>query len=332
MIQSNCPNFHSKTKEIYTKSMLISDNNDNSNEKFYKSGFVSIIGRSNVGKSTLMNDIVGYKIAIVANKPQTTRNRIQAIYTEERGQVIFQDTPGIHKPKNELSKKMVATAKKSINDTDMVLWLVEPENYIGYREQEIAGMLSGVRKPVVLVINKCDKIAKNEVLPIIDSYRKLYEFDEIIPISAIEGTNVDRLLDVIFQYMPYGEKYYDDEDLTDQPVRQLVAERIREKALHLLNDEIPHGIAVYIDKMGDRQGKNLVDIQATIVCERESHKGIIIGKGGSMLKKIGSAARIDIEEMLEKKVNLQLFVKYRKDWRNSSSQIKNFELFMDELV
>ena len=312
--------------------MAVFDNNDNRNEKSYKSGFVSIIGRSNVGKSTLMNEIVGYKVAIVANKAQTTRNRIQAIYTEDRGQVIFQDTPGIHKPKNELSKKMVAAAKKSINDTDMVLWLVEPENYIGYREQEIAKMLSGIRKPVILVINKCDKIDKSDILPIIDLYRKLYEFDEIIPISAIEGRNVDRLLDVIFQYIPYGEKYYDDEDLTDQPVRQLVAERIREKALHLLNDEIPHGIAVYIDKMGDRQGKNLVDIQATIVCERESHKGIIIGKGGSMLKKIGSAARIDIEEMLTKKVNLQLFVKYRKDWRNSSSQIKNFELFIDESI
>lgn len=312
--------------------MILSGNGEEGNKKIYKSGFVAIIGRSNVGKSTLMNYIVGYKVAIVANKPQTTRHRIQAVYTEERGQIVFQDTPGIHKPKNELSRKMVSAARRSVNDSDMVLWLVEPSDHVGYREQEIAKLLFSLNKPVILAVNKCDKINKAEVLPIIDAYRTLYEFDEIVPISAMEGTNVDRLIDVLFQYLPYGEKFYDDDDLTDQPVRQLVSELIREKALHLLSDEIPHGIAVYIDKMGDRQKKDLVDIEATIVCERESHKGIIIGKSGAMLKKIGSAARSDIESMLEKKVNLQLFVKYRKDWRNSATQIKNFELFTEDTM
>lgn len=321
-----------KGESCIDRMVLSDDKGKDENKINHKSGFVAIIGRSNVGKSTLMNYVVGYKVAIVANKPQTTRHRIQAVYTEERGQIVFQDTPGIHKPKNELSKKMVVAAKRSINDADMVLWLVEPTDYVGFREQEIARLLFSVNKPVILAVNKCDKISKTKVLPIMDAYRRLYEFDEIIPISAIKGTNVEHLLDVLFKYLPYGDKYYDDDELTDQPVRQLVSELIREKALHLLSDEIPHGIAVYIDKMKERSGKDLTDIQATIVCERESHKGIIIGKGGLMLKKIGSAARIDIEEMLEKKVNLQLFVKYRKDWRNSNSQIRNFELFTDDMI
>lgn len=299
------------------------------NNSSYKSAFIAIVGRSNVGKSTLMNHIVGYKVAIVANKPQTTRGRIQAIYTEDRGQLIFQDTPGIHEPKNELSRRMVAAARRTMNDADIVLWLVEPRSEIGYRDREIAGLVADIKKPLILAINKCDRVKGAEVLPVIEEYRRLCSFDEIIPISALTGDNVDSLVDAIFKYAPYGEQYYDEDDITDQPMRQIAAELIREKALNLLSDEIPHGIAVYVERMSDRRSKPITDISAAMVCERESHKGIIIGRSGSMLKKIGSQARADIEAMLGRQVNLKLFVKYRKDWRNSNSQIKSLELFND---
>lgn len=294
-----------------------------------KSGFVAIIGRSNVGKSTLMNYIIGYKIAIVANKPQTTRGRIQTVYTEKRGQIIFQDTPGVHTPKNELSKKMMSTVNQCMNDADMLLWLVEPSDFIKDIDKEIAVSLKNGKKPVILAINKCDKLSNNKILPIIDAYSKLYDFDEIIPISAKCGTKVDELVTAIFKYLPYGDKLFDDDTLTDQPIRQIVSELIREKALRLLDKEIPHGIAVYIDKIYDSKQNTLTNIEATIVCEKTSHKGIVIGKGGQMLKKIGSMARVDIEELIEKQVNLQLFVKVRRDWRDNNTQIKNFELFTD---
>ncbi len=294
-----------------------------------KSGFVAIIGRSNVGKSTLMNYIIGYKIAIVANKPQTTRGKIQTVYTEDRGQIVFQDTPGVHLPKNELSKRMMFAVTNCINDADMLLWLVEPNSYIGDRERDIANLIRDTKKPVILAINKCDKLQNTMVLPIIDAYRRLYDFDEIIPISAKNGTKVSELLDSIFKYLPYGDKFYDDDTLTDQPIRHIVSELIREKALRLLDKEIPHGIAVYIDKMYDTKKGTLTNIEATIVCEKNSHKGIIIGKDGSMLKRIGSLARVDIEKLVENQVNLKLFVKVRKDWRDNNTHIKSFELFTD---
>ena len=288
----------------------------------FKSGFVTLIGRPNVGKSTLMNYLIGQKIAITSNKPQTTRNRIQTVLTMEEGQIVFVDTPGIHKAKNKLGEYMVNVAERTLNEVDVVLWLVEPTTFIGAGEKHIAEQLRRVRTTEILVINKVDMIKKEEVLKVIDTYRKLYDFMEIVPVSARSGANTDELLKVIFQYLPYGPQFYDEDTVTDQPERQIVAEIIREKALHSLNEEIPHGIAVCIDQMKAR--KKMMDIQATIICERDSHKGIIIGKQGAMLKKIGSTARFEIERMLECKVNLQLWVKVKKDWRDSEFLMKNF--------
>ena len=294
------------------------------NESF-KSGFVTIIGRPNVGKSTLMNHLIGQKIAITSNKPQTTRNRIQTVYTDmERGQIVFLDTPGIHQAKNKLGEYMVNVAEHTLGEVDVILWLVEPSNFIGAGEQHIIRQLKKTKTPVILVINKVDTVAREKVLEFIDTYRKVYDFAEIIPVSALRGQNTDTVLDMIFKYLPYGPMFYDEETVTDQPERAIVAEIIREKALHALDDEIPHGIAVYIDRMKERDRQNLIDIDATIVCERDSHKGIVIGKGGAMLKKIGSNARYEIERLLDTKVNLKLWVKVKKDWRDSDSMIRNF--------
>ena len=288
----------------------------------YKSGFVTLIGRPNVGKSTLMNSLIGQKIAITSNKPQTTRNRIQTVYTSEEGQIVFVDTPGIHKAKNKLGDYMVNVAERTLKEVDVVLWLVEPSNFIGAGEQHIIEQLSKVSTPVILVINKIDTVKKEELLGFIDTYRKEMDFDEIVPVSALKKENTDELIKCIMKYLPYGPAFYDEDTVTDQPQRQIVAEMIREKALRCLDEEIPHGIAVTIEKMKWRG--NIVDIEATIICERESHKGIIIGKQGSMLKKIGMNARKDIENMLESKVNLQLWVKVKKDWRDSEFLLKNF--------
>ena len=293
-------------------------------KKEHKSGFAAIIGRPNVGKSTLMNQLVGQKIAITSKKPQTTRNRIQTVYTCEQGQIIFLDTPGIHKAKTRLGEYMVDVASRTLKDVDVILWLVEPSDYIGPGDRHIAGQLGSVRLPVILVINKIDTVKKEEILPFIDAYRKLYDFDEIIPVSALRGINTDDIIETIFKYLPYGPRYYDEDLVTDQPVRQIVAEIIREKALHALDDEIPHGIAVSVDLMKKRPRGLVTDIDATIVCEKESHKGIIIGKQGAMLKKIGSNARYEIERLVEGKVNLKLWVKVKKDWRDSDFLIKNF--------
>ena len=293
-------------------------------KKEHKSGFAAIIGRPNVGKSTLMNQLVGQKIAITSKKPQTTRNRIQTVYTCEQGQIIFLDTPGIHKAKTRLGEYMVDVASRTLKDVDVILWLVEPSDYIGPGDRHIAGQLGSVRLPVILVINKIDTVKKEEILPFIDAYRKLYDFDEIIPVSALRGINTDDIIETIFEYLPYGPRYYDEDVVTDQPVRQIVAEIIREKALHALDDEIPHGIAVSVDLMKKRPRGSVTDIDATIVCEKESHKGIIIGKQGAMLKKIGSNARYEIERLVEGKVNLKLWVKVKKDWRDSDFLIKNF--------
>lgn len=294
----------------------------------YKSGFVTLIGRPNVGKSTLMNYLIGQKIAITSNKPQTTRNRIQTVLTTEKGQIVFVDTPGIHKAKNKLGEYMVNVAERTLNEVDVVLWLVEPSTFIGAGERHIVEQLNKVKTPVILVINKVDMVKKEEVLAFIDAYQKIYEFAAIVPVSARNGDNTDELVKVIFQYLPYGPQFYDEDTITDQPQRQIVAELIREKALHCLNEEIPHGIAVSIDRM--KQRKKLMDIEATIICERDSHKGIIIGKQGAMLKKIGSTARFEIERMLECKVNLQLWVKVKKDWRDSDFMMKNFGYTKDE--
>ncbi|MBP3462840.1 MAG: GTPase Era, partial [Tyzzerella sp.] len=294
----------------------------------YKSGFVTLIGRPNVGKSTLMNRLIGQKIAITSNKPQTTRNRIQTGLTTEEGQIVFVDTPGIHKAKNKLGEYMVNVAERTLNEVDVVLWLVEPTAFIGAGEKHIAGQLGKVKTPVVLVINKVDMVKKEEILTFIDAYRKIYDFAEIVPVSARNGDNTDELVKVILKYLPYGPQFYDEDTVTDQPERQIVAELIREKALHSLNDEIPHGIAVAIDAMKYR--RKIVDIDATIICERDSHKGIIIGKQGVMLKKIGSTARYEIEKMLDMQVNLKLWVKVKKDWRDSDFLIKNFGYTKDE--
>ena len=288
----------------------------------FKSGFVTLIGRPNVGKSTLMNYLIGQKIAITSNKPQTTRNRIQTVLTTDEGQIVFVDTPGIHKAKNKLGEYMVNVAEKTLNEVDVVLWLVEPTTFIGAGEQHIAKQLQRVKTPVILVINKVDSVKREEILPAIAAYKDIYDFADIVPVSARSGDNTDELLRVIMKYLPYGPQFYDEDTVTDQPERQIVAELIREKALHSLQDEIPHGIAVAIDRM--KMQTKVMHIDATIICERDSHKGIIIGKQGSMLKKIGSTARYEIERMLDCTVNLKLWVKVKKDWRDSEFLMKNF--------
>ena len=293
-------------------------------ENHFKSGFVTLIGRPNVGKSTLMNRLIGQKIAITSSKPQTTRNRIQTVYTDERGQIIFLDTPGIHKAKNKLGEYMVNVAEHTLKEVDVVLWLVEPTTFIGAGERHIAEQLNKTDRPVILVINKIDTIKnQDEVITFIAAYKDICNFAEIVPLSALKGKNTELLTELIFKYLPYGPEYYDEDTVTDQPMRQIAAELIREKALRLLDDEVPHGIAVTIEKMKERKD-GIMDIEATIICERESHKGIIIGKGGSMLKKIGSAARTEIQNMMDLQVNLKLWVKVRKEWRDSELYMKNY--------
>lgn len=290
--------------------------------KQYKSGFAALIGRPNVGKSTLMNCLIGQKIAITSKKPQTTRNKIQTVYTSDEGQIVFVDTPGIHKAKNKLGDYMVNVAEHSLKEVDVVLWLVEPTDYIGAGEQHIVEQLSKVKVPVILVVNKIDTVKREQLLVYIDAYRKLMDFAEIVPVSALKDDNTDTLIKFIMKYLPYGPAFYDEDTITDQPMRQIVAELIREKVLRSIDEEIPHGVAVTIESM--KFSKKIVDIDATIICEKDSHKGIIIGKGGAMLKKIGSLARPEIEDLLEQHVNLQLWVKVKKDWRDSDYLIKNF--------
>ena len=295
--------------------------------KQFKSGFATLIGRPNVGKSTLMNCLIGQKIAITSNKPQTTRNRIQTVYTAKEGQIVFLDTPGLHKAKNKLGNYMVNVAERTLSEVDVVLWLVEPTTYIGAGEQHIIEQLKKTKTPVILVINKIDTVKKEEILLFIDTYRKQMDFAEIVPVSALKGDGTDDLISCVMKYLPYGQPFYDEDTVTDQPIRQITAELIREKALKCLEDEIPHGIAVTIESMNSRRTsdrKRIMDIEATIICERDSHKGIIIGKQGQMLKKIGSQARPEIEDLVESKVNLKLWVKVKKDWRDSDFLLKNF--------
>ena len=296
----------------------------NTDTKEFKSGFVTLIGRPNVGTSTLMNHLIGQKIAITSEKPQTTRNRIQTVYTDERGQIIFLDTPGIHKAKNKLGEYMVNVAENTLKEVDVILWLVEPTTFIGAGERHIAEQLSKIKTPVILVINKIDTVkSKEEILTFIAAYKDILNFAEIIPVSALKEMNIEDVKSSIFKYLPAGPQFYDEDTVTDQPMRQIAAELIREKALRMLDDEIPHGIAVVIDQMKERPN-GIIDVDATIVCERDSHKGIIIGKGGSMLKRIGTAARMEIENLMDTKVNLKLWVKVRREWRDSDMYMKNY--------
>ena len=288
-----------------------------------KSGFVTLVGRPNVGKSTLMNHLIGQKIAITSNKPQTTRNRIHTVYTDERGQIVFVDTPGIHQAKNKLGEFMVNAAVKTFSEVDVILWLVEPSDYIGAGDQNIAKQLQRAKCPVILIINKTDTVPKEKIGTVIKAYRELMEFNDIIAVSALRSVNMDQVIDAIMRCLPYGPMFYDEDTVTDQPMRQICAEMIREKALRLLSDEIPHGVAVTIEKMTERDD-GLFDIEANIICERETHKQIIIGKGGAMIKKIGSTARFDMEKMLEARVNLKLWVKVRKEWRDNELYLKNY--------
>ena len=292
-------------------------------DKFY-SGFVSLVGRPNVGKSTLMNRLIGEKIAIISNKPQTTRNRVQSILTKDDFQIVFIDTPGIHRPRHKLGEYMVKSAETTLNEVDAVLMLIEPSDKILEADRLIIEKFAKVKSPVILVINKIDTVDRERVFKVIDEYRKLYDFAEIVPISAFEGTNTDELLSVIRKYLPEGPRYFPSDMVTDQPERQIASEIIREKALRLLEDEIPHGIAVEITEMKKRKEGNLVDVRATIFCEKDSHKGIIIGKHGDMLKKIGTKARGDIERLLGSPIYLELWVKVKKDWRDSDFLLKNF--------
>lgn len=292
-------------------------------DKFY-SGFISIIGRPNVGKSTLLNCLSGEKIAIVSNKPQTTRNTIRGILTGEDYQVILIDTPGIHEPKSKLGQYMMKSVETAFSEIDVILYIVEPRKQISRGDKEIIEKLAHLKPPVFLVINKIDTLPREELLHIIDQYRALMDFTEVLPISALKAENTGELLESIRKHLPEGPKYFPDDSLTDQPERQLAAEMIREKALYRLEDEIPHGIAVEIMSMKKRPKRELVDVEATIYCEKDSHKGIIIGKNGSKLKEIGSLARKDMELLFGSPVFLQLWVKVKKDWRDSDFLLRSF--------
>lgn len=290
----------------------------------YKSGFVAIIGRPNVGKSTLMNHLIGQKIAITSSKAQTTRNRIQTVYTDDEGQIVFLDTPGINKAKNKLGEYMMNVAYSTLNEVDIVMWIVEPTTFIGAGERHIIDVLSRVNTPVVLVINKTDTVDKQAVADAINTYKEVHDFDAIVPVSALRGHNQAELIKTLKRLLPFEPQFYDEDTITDQPERQIVAEMIREQALRQLDKEIPHGIAVVIDRMKERPDGSCIDIEATIICERDSHKGIIIGKQGAMLKKIGTKARISMENLLDMKVNLKLWVKVKKDWRDSDTLLRNY--------
>ena len=296
----------------------------------HKSGFISIIGRPNVGKSTFLNRVIGQKIAIMSDKPQTTRNKVQGVLTTNDAQYIFIDTPGIHKPKHKLGDFMMKVAQNTLKEVDVVLFMVNAEEGFGRGEEFILEKFQSVRTPVFLVINKIDKIHPDQLMTLIESYKDKYEFSEIIPISALEGNNVETLLEQIKKYIPEGPQYYPADQVTDHPERFIVSELIREKALHLTREEIPHSLAVLIDKMERREDKDVVNVMATIIVERDSQKGIVIGKQGKMLKEIGQRARLDIENLLGSKVFLELWVKVQKDWRNKMTQLRDFGFREDE--
>lgn len=304
--------------------------NNMADKQTHKSGFISIIGRPNVGKSTFLNRVIGQKIAIMSDKPQTTRNKVQGVLTTNDAQLIFIDTPGIHKPKHKLGDFMMKVAQNTLKEVDIVLFMVNAVEGYGRGEEFIIEKFKSVKTPIFLVINKIDQIPPDELFSIIESYKEKHDFAEIIPISALEGNNVERLLEQIKKYLPEGPQYYPADQVTDHPERFIVSELIREKALHLTREEIPHSLAVVIEKMERLKEKDVVHVMATVIVERDSQKGIIIGKQGSMLKEIGKRARVDIENLLGSKVFLELWVKVQKDWRNKMSQLRDFGFREDE--
>ncbi len=301
-----------------------------SNNQGFKSGFVSIIGRPNVGKSTFINRVIGQKIAIMSDKPQTTRNKIQGVYTTENSQTIFIDTPGIHKPKHKLGDFMMKVAQNTLKEVDLILFMINAEEGYGRGDEFIIERLKQTNTPVFLIINKIDQIHPDELLPIIEEYKNLYPFKAIIPISALQGNNVDTLLKQIESLLPEGPQYYPDDQVTDHPERFIITELIREKVLHLTREEIPHSVAVVMDSLERRENNKAIYVAATIIVERDSQKGIIIGKQGSMLKEVGKRARVDIEALLGSKVFLELWVKVQKDWRNKASQLRDYGFREDE--
>lgn len=298
-------------------------------ENNYKSGFIAIIGRPNVGKSTFMNKVIGQKIAIMSDKPQTTRNKIQGVLTQSDAQFIFIDTPGIHKPKHRLGDFMVKIAENTLNEVDAVLFMINADEGYGRGDQFIMDRLERVKSPVFLVVNKIDLVHPEKLLPLIELYKEKYDFEEIIPISALQGNNVTQLLEVLKNHLPEGPQFYPADQVTDHPERFIISELIREKVLHLTREEVPHSIAVVIENIEKRES-NAIFIQAVIVTERKSQKGILIGKQGSMLKNIGKDARKDIEALLGSKVYLELWVKVQKDWRNKQSQLFEYGFRQDE--
>ncbi|MGD7044011.1 GTPase Era [Jeotgalibacillus proteolyticus] len=299
-------------------------------ETKHKSGFISIVGRPNVGKSTFLNRVIGQKIAIMSDKPQTTRNKIQGVLTTNDSQMIFIDTPGIHKPKHKLGDFMIKMATNTFREVDLILFMVNVDEGLGRGDEFIMDLLKDVKTPVFLVLNKIDTVHPDELLPIIDQYRSRQTFQEVVPISALEGQNVETLLEQIQANLPEGPQYYPADQITDHPERFIISELIREKALHLTREEVPHSIAVSIEKISKEEGKELINVMATIIVERDSQKGIVIGKRGAMLKEIGQRAREDIENLLGSKVYLELWVKVQKDWRNKASNLRDFGFKEDD--
>jgi len=296
----------------------------------FKSGFISIIGRPNVGKSTFLNRVVGQKIAIMSDKPQTTRNKVQGVVTTASSQLIFIDTPGIHKPKHKLGDFMVKSARNTLKEVDVIMFMVNANEPIGGGDRFIIELLQNTETPVFLVINKIDLVHPDDLLTTITSYTEEYDFAEIVPLSALNGNNVERLMETLTNYLPEGPKYYPDDQVTDHPERFIISEFIREKVLHLTREEIPHSVAVLIEKIDRDESRGLIDVAATIIVDRDSQKGIVIGKKGALLKEIGTKARHDIEMLLGSKVYLELWVKVQKDWRNKPGQLREFGFREDE--
>ncbi|WP_050615811.1 GTPase Era [Bacillus testis] len=303
---------------------------NNYSEQGYKSGFISIIGRPNVGKSTFLNKVIGQKIAIMSDKPQTTRNKVQGVLSANDSQMIFIDTPGIHKPKHKLGDFMMKVATNTLREVDVILFMVNAVEGIGKGDEFIMEKLQDVKTPVFLVVNKIDEVHPDELLPLIEKYKAKMKFEEIVPISALQGNNIDTLLSAIKERLPEGPQYYPADQVTDHPERFIISELIREKALHLTREEVPHSIAVMIDSIKKREDKDIINVMATIIVERSSQKGIIIGKQGSMLKEIGQRARTDIELLLGSKVFLELWVKVQKDWRNKATVLRDYGFRDDE--
>jgi GTPase len=304
--------------------------NKEMNDQEFKSGFISIIGRPNVGKSTFINRVIGQKIAIMSDKPQTTRNKVQGVLTTNNTQYIFIDTPGIHKPKHKLGDFMMKVAQNTLKEVDVILFMVNAEEGYGRGEEFILEKFQSVKTPIFLIINKIDRIHPDKLLTVIESYNEKFQFAEIIPISALDGNNIERLLEVVRKYLPEGPLYYPADQVTDHPERFIITELIREKALQLTREEVPHSLAVVLEKMEKDPNKDMVHVMATIIVERDSQKGIVIGKQGKMLKEIGKRARLDIENLLGSKVFLEVWVKVQKDWRNKASQLRDYGFRDDE--